>query len=540
MVRVFLRSGDLKFFISWELLQVKGFNIEMPLLLDMYSSFFLFTVRTIAFFVLCFSQSYIMEEKNYSRFHQLVLIFVFSMYLLILRPSLIRLFLGWDGLGVSSYFLVIYFENSKSYNAGILTALSNRVGDVLFLIRLSFFAEFTSWNYFLWRSSSREWNESFLAILIILACCTKSAQIPFSAWLPAAIAAPTPVSALVHSSTLVTAGVYTLFRFIPFLCARKILTILFILGTITIAIAGISALQETDAKKIVALSTLRQLGLMIMRLGALSFKARYFHLVSHAFFKALLFIVVGNLIHLSLGYQDLRSISSAPLISPGGLVIGNICNFRLIGLPFISGFYSKDFCIESRFMLLRNITGEILFLLGILLTIAYSLRLRDVIFSLRNLNPGTWIQEKRHLIFKPIIIFFPISVLGRRIIIWISHFSPANLFIDHSLKFIILRIISITFFLKKTIFTNIDRFWFIERIFYMWNLPWIRASRHVSLTLSTAKTIFKLGESFLIPSSSWNFFDANLNSPITSFRFTILRRETLAFIAVLALMGVTI
>ena len=148
-----------------------------------------------------------------------------------------------------------------------------------------------------------------MLFLITLGACTKRAQFPFSAWLPAAIAAPTPVSALVHSSTLVTAGVYLLFRFSPLFRETWVRACLCATGSITMVLAGMRALEETDSKKIVALSTLRQLGLIIIRLGVGGAFIAFFHLLSHAFFKALLFIVVGNIIHLSLRYQDLRKSS---------------------------------------------------------------------------------------------------------------------------------------------------------------------------------------------------------------------------------------
>ena len=198
------------------------------------------------------------------------------------------------------------------------------------------------------------------------------------------MAAPTPVSALVHSSTLVTAGVYVLFRIREILKQRVLREILFYLGRVTILLAGFRALREIDAKKIVALSTLRQLGIIMMSIGSGNYELGFFHLLSHAFFKALLFIVVGNFIHLSNSYQDLRKISCQNLVSPECALIGRIRNIRLIGMPFLSGFYSKDLCIEIRLAYRQNRLRDLIFLGGIALTVLYSLRFRHIVFSLNN------------------------------------------------------------------------------------------------------------------------------------------------------------
>lgn len=178
---------------------------------------------------------------------------------------------------------------------------------------------------------------------------TKSAQIPFSAWLPAAMAAPTPVSSLVHSSTLVTAGVYLLFRFSELLSHRAYLPCLLKAGVLTIIIAGCAALSELDIKKIVALSTLSQLGLIITTLGLGLYEIAYFHLLTHAFFKALLFISVGNIIHLSRDFQDLRKIKLIEFCYPVSLSFSLVANCSLCGFPFLAGFYSKDLILEIMF-----------------------------------------------------------------------------------------------------------------------------------------------------------------------------------------------
>lgn len=220
-------------------------------------------------------------------------------------------------------------------------------------------------------------------LIITLAAFTKRAQIPFSRWLPAAIAAPTPVSSLVHSSTLVTAGVFLLIRFkelIVFKCPLAGNLIL-VAGTATIIIAGVSGLWENDLKKIVALSTLRQLGLIISCLGAGAVKIAFCHLLIHAYFKALLFMATGRLIHSSLGYQDLRAISLPGAHSPITSRIVLVTNFSLIGLPFIRAFYSKDHFLEICMSRVINRYIMLLFLAGVMLTTLYSTRFLVLTFA---------------------------------------------------------------------------------------------------------------------------------------------------------------
>lgn len=264
------------------------------------------TVSLIAGRVFFYSSSYIRLEFYSSRFGLIVLRFVFSMSLLIFRPNLASLLLGWDGLGVTSYLLVCYYSSEKRFNARMLTALTNRIGDIAILLLISINFSFGMINYGLNSFSSE--TLAFSPMLVVLAAITKRAQIPFSSWLPAAMAAPTPVSALVHSSTLVTAGVYLLIRFNYIYNCKEIGLTLLILGCLTILIAGVAAIIEIDMKKVVALSTLSQLGVMFFSLGLDQIFICFFHLISHAYFKAIIFMGAGSIIHRVKDYQDLRKI----------------------------------------------------------------------------------------------------------------------------------------------------------------------------------------------------------------------------------------
>ena len=359
-------------YIEWLIFQTARSKVLLVLILDMVSLLFLITVILISIAVIFFRTRYIANEKFFSRFLFLVLSFVCRILLLILSPNRIRILLGWDGLGVTSYLLVIYYQRNKSYNAGIITALTNRLGDVGLLLCLALFVKLGTWNFYLMFPSA----EIFL-ILLILVCAriTKSAQIPFSAWLPAAIAAPTPVSALVHSSTLVTAGVYLLIRFNYLLISFNLLKYLILIGVFTIFIAGLGAMRELDMKKVIALSTLRQLGVIIITIGVGFPLIRFFHLVAHAFFKALLFICAGILIHNFKDYQDIRLMSRGGCFMPFTLRIFITANLRLCGLPFMAGFYSKDLILEIFIISRLNMFIFIIIILSTALTVIYSCRL---------------------------------------------------------------------------------------------------------------------------------------------------------------------
>ena len=290
-----------------------------------------------------FYSSYYMEYTKKSKiFTWLLLLFILAMCFLLIRRNLWSLFIGWDGLGISSYCLVIYYLNWKSQNRGQLTILSNRVGDLFLLILLGLrIVENWSSQFF----SSLGWKEWRLFLLLLLAF-TKRAQFPFSSWLPAAIAAPTPISSLVHSSTLVAAGVILTLLYLDYL-PILFSWILMRVGLVTIMYRGLFSLVETDLKKLVALSTLNQLAFIIVSLRLGLKILRFFHLVTHAFFKSLLFINVGSILHLNFSIQDFRQHSNGGFYSPLVLFSTVLRLVSLMGLVFSTGFYSKDIILEK-------------------------------------------------------------------------------------------------------------------------------------------------------------------------------------------------
>lgn len=412
---------DLTYFIEWELLSIQSSIIVITFLFDWISFLFISFVLFISSLVIFYRKEYIREDLNINRFIYLVVLFVFSIIILIISPNLIRILLGWDGLGLVSYCLVIYFQNLKSYNAGILTALSNRIGDVALLIAIAWILNYGRWNYIFYIELIKNDNCIFLiAVLVILAAITKRAQIPFSSWLPAAIAAPTPVSALVHSSTLVTAGVYLLIRFNILFVDSFLSKFLLLIGGLTIFIAGIRANFEFDLKKIIALSTLSQLGLII-RIIAIGFpKLAFFHLLTHALFKSLLFICAGVIIHRIKNSQDIRDMGSLSYFMPFTTSCLNIANLALCGIPFLAGFYSKDLILEVVLLSNINIFSFFLYFFSTGLTVCYSFRLTYYSLS-GEFNRSTLnsLTDERWTISKSILVLLFIVLIGGSLLRWL-------------------------------------------------------------------------------------------------------------------------
>ena len=311
------------------------------------------------------------------RFTWLVVFFIMSIIFLIFIPNLVSILVGWDGLGLISFCLIIYYQNFKSLVSGVLTVLINRIGDVIILLRIGWLVAFGSWNFLFLETF---YSRYLVSLCLVLAGITKSAQYPFCRWLPAAIAAPTPVSALVHSSTLVTAGVFLIIRFWDFIIFFPFLVFfLKIISLFTMLLAGFSAIYETDLKKIIALSTLRQLRVMLF---AISFNFSFlglFHLYTHALFKALLFLCAGCLIHSFSHVQDLRHLGSCWRVSPCVIVFFNLSNLALCGFPFFGGFFSKDIILEVYLIDKFNFFFFFFVFFATSLTVAYSVRL--TIFS---------------------------------------------------------------------------------------------------------------------------------------------------------------
>nr|UPL65696.1 NADH dehydrogenase subunit 5 [Sinodasynus sp.] len=432
VVGLYFLSLDYIIFMDWEILSFNSSSIVMTILLDWMSLLFMGSVLFISSMVIYFSDDYMMNDINKYRFLILVLLFIMSMIFMILSPNLISILLGWDGLGLVSYCLVIYFQNYKSYNAGMLTILTNRIGDVSILMGIGWLFNSGGWHYLYYNFYFSNWG-LILCLFVILASFTKSAQIPFSSWLPAAMAAPTPVSALVHSSTLVTAGVYLLIRFNSLL-EQFDLSFFLLLSMMTMFMSGLGANFEYDLKKIIALSTLSQLGLMMSFLFMGFHTIAFFHLLTHAFFKALLFLCAGLIIHCMNDSQDIRFMGLLVNHLPYTSVCFSIANMSLCGLPFLSGFYSKDMGLELMTMTYFNLFIYILFYISLGLTVSYSFRL--VYYCMINYK-GSFTcccyYESLTMMISMIFLTF-LGVLGGSVLSWLVFSFPSVLVMPFECK----------------------------------------------------------------------------------------------------------
>nr|AIA77385.1 NADH dehydrogenase subunit 5 [Kleidocerys resedae resedae] len=399
---------DYSFLIDWDMITLNSCSLVMTLIVDWMSLFFVGSVMLISSMVILYSMTYMIDDINKLRFLFIVVLFIISMCLMILSPNLISILLGWDGLGLVSYCLVIYYQNFNSYNAGMLTIMINRLGDVAILLGICVLFNSGGWYFLFYNFIFYSWG-SILIFLIVLASFTSSAQVPFSSWLPAAMAAPTPVSSLVHSSTLVTSGVYLMIRFKDFIYGYDTLIFLFF-SVMTMFFSGICANYEYDIKKIIALSTLSQLGLMMsiffMGYSVLSF----FHLLTHAFFKALLFLCGGLIIHSVNDCQDIRYMGGLGKFLPYTMTCFGIANFSLCGLPFLSGFYSKDMILEFASLSYFNLFIYIIFYFSVGLTACYSFRLLYyVVFNDVNLMVyGNYCEDTKMMISMIFLSFMSI------------------------------------------------------------------------------------------------------------------------------------
>nr|ANP26491.1 NADH dehydrogenase subunti 5 [Laeonereis culveri] len=416
MLSMFIQTTIL---IEWNIFMLSNMSIDLPIMLDYSSMIFMTTVLIITTSVMQFSKSYMIMDKTMNRFIILVILFVMSMMLLILFPHSILLLLGWDGLGITSFILVIYYNNSKSLGAGMITALTNRIGDVMLLITIALLMNQGQWLIInIWNTEIMKWTP----IIIMIAAMTKSAQMPFSSWLPAAMAAPTPVSALVHSSTLVTAGVFIIYRFFPLMSSwENFNNFLMMISCMTLLMASLSAMAECDMKKIIALSTLSQVALMMFTLSMNMPEIAFFHLITHALFKALLFICAGNIIDIHHHSQDLRQMGNMSQQLPSLSTAMIIANMALCGSPFLAGFYSKDLIIESMNMMVskKNIMIMCMFCMATMMTTAYSTRFIIYTSMSPTMSSVSQYSTENMTQIKSILFLSMSAVIGGALINWL-------------------------------------------------------------------------------------------------------------------------
>nr|YP_004934885.1 NADH dehydrogenase subunit 5 [Ovatella vulcani]AEQ93845.1 NADH dehydrogenase subunit 5 [Ovatella vulcani] len=369
---------------EYELFALSSVSLSFVVVLDKISLSFGAVVTFISACVFTFACKYMEEDVFFYRFIWILLAFVISMNLLIFSGSVFFLLLGWDGLGITSFALIVYYQSHESLSAGFQTLMANRVGDALIVAGSFLFLCLGQYSYV---SVTSEMGG--LVLLLCVAATTKSAQYPFSSWLPAAMAAPTPVSALVHSSTLVTAGIYLVIRLshnVPL--SEMSSTLMLLCGAVTCLLGGWAATFENDIKKVIALSTLSQLGVMVFSLGLCLPSLALFHLYTHALFKALLFLAAGAILLTSFGTQDIRLLGGVGLSMPLPMVLFNVSSLCLIGAPFLSAFYSKHLILEMAWKSGTNIVALALMLFATAMTAKYVFRTLKAVAWGKMIGPG--------------------------------------------------------------------------------------------------------------------------------------------------------
>ena len=419
----FLNELSYLYLFNWINLGV--IKINLVLLFDTLTIVIVFVVLFISALVHLYSFSYMANDPNFVRFIAYLSLFTFFMLVLVTSNNFLQLLIGWEGVGLSSYLLICFWYTRIAANLAAIKAMSvNRIGDIFLLFTIflvfSFFGSvdfglvFNNVIYLLDFYFDLFFFEirfiDLLCFFIFLSACGKSAQLLLHIWLPDAMEGPTPVSALIHAATMVTAGVFLVIRCsILFEHSSKILFFMVFIGSFTCFFMSILGAFQQDIKKIVAYSTASQLGYMFMGCGLSSYNTSFFHLFNHAFFKALLFLSMGVIIHALSDEQDFRKMGSLVNFLPFTIVIVFFGNFALLGLPFLAGFYSKDILIEVAFARFY-LDGSFAYLLGLsaaFFTAFYSTKLFiRIFFGYANFNRYTIfkIHEVDILMFIPLII----------------------------------------------------------------------------------------------------------------------------------------
>jgi NADH-quinone oxidoreductase subunit L len=331
------------------------FQVQIAMVFDHLASVMCLVVTGVGFLIHVYSAGYMKGDPGYAKFFAYLNLFVFAMLILVLSSSLLGLFIGWEGVGLCSYLLIgFWYEKGWPAEAAQKAFVMNRIGDACFLV-----GSFLLFDLFrtldlseigtaVFRNPARGTELTLAALCLFGGCCGKSAQIPLFTWLPDAMAGPTPVSALIHAATMVTAGVYLVARLNPlFAAAPDVMLFIAAIGAATAFLGATSALFQRDIKKVLAYSTVSQLGYMFLALGSGAFAAAIFHLVTHAFFKGLLFLGAGSVIHGLHDEQDLHRMGGLRAHMPRTFVTFAAGAAALSGLPLLSGFFSKDEILAS-------------------------------------------------------------------------------------------------------------------------------------------------------------------------------------------------